>query len=144
MFFFHRSSHHPWQGQWEDSDSKDESELSDSELDVDFVTAWLVIRCWDHNAPGTSSFVWRKRENKPRHFSFTAAHGVKVLDLDAASRPEEIFSKFLTEELLEKIVQETNRYVHQILLLVYWLLLVWKYLFKISNFLTLLNPFLCG
>lgn len=83
-----------------------------------------MIRCWDHNAPGTSSFVWRKRENKPLHFSFTAAHGVKVLDLDAASQPVEIFSKFLTEELLEKIVQETNWYVHQILLLVYWLLLV--------------------
>ncbi|XP_063585093.1 piggyBac transposable element-derived protein 4-like [Penaeus indicus] len=97
---------------WEDSNLEDESELSNSESDIDSVSLMSVNRC-DRNAPGTSSFVWRKMENNPQRFDFTATPGVKLPNLDAASRPETIFSKFLTKELLEKIVQETNRYASQ-------------------------------
>ncbi|XP_047488440.1 piggyBac transposable element-derived protein 4-like isoform X2 [Penaeus chinensis] len=98
---------------WEDSNLEDESELSDSESDIDSVSLHMSINHCDRNAPGTSSFVWRKRENNPQCFDFTATPGVKLPDLDAASRPEEVFSKFLTKELLEKIVQETNQYASQ-------------------------------
>jgi len=105
----------------EGSDSEDESELSDCESEEDFVPlddtsldsddtlAEYVRRRKACTAPGISSFVWRKRENEPRRFDFTAAPGVKVPDLDAESTPEEVFRQFLTQELLEKIVQETNR-----------------------------------
>lgn len=82
--------------------------LNKTSIDSDENLAEYVRCCWDCNAPGASSFDWRMRENDPWHFDFTAALGVKVPDLDAASRPEEVFSKFLTEELLEKTAQETN------------------------------------
>lgn len=93
---------------WEGSDSEDESELSDCESEEDFVPlddtsldsdenlAEYVRRRRARTAPGISSFVWRKRENEPRRFDFTAAPGVKVPDLDAESTPEEVFRQFLT------------------------------------------------
>ncbi|XP_047494036.1 uncharacterized protein LOC125042447 [Penaeus chinensis] len=104
---------------WEDNN---ESELSGSESEDDFVPltdmsidsgenlAEHVRRRWDSNAPNTSFFVWRKRENDPRCCDFL---GVKVPDPNVASRPEEVLSKFLTEELLENIAKEMNRYVVQ-------------------------------
>jgi len=122
--FFSNSSTDPHFGDdsdWEGSDSEDESELSDCESEEDFVPlddtsldsdenlAEYVRRRRARTAPGISSFVWRKRENEPRRFDFTAAPGVKVPDLDAESTPEEVFRQFLMQELLEKIVQETNR-----------------------------------
>jgi len=79
--------------------------LDDTSLDSDENLAEYVRRRRARTAPGISSFVWRKRENEPRRFDFTAAPGVKVPDLDAESTPEEVFRQFLTQELLEKIVQ---------------------------------------
>lgn len=65
--------------EWEDKDSKDESDLpddgfvprDDTSLDSDENLTDYVRRRWDRNAPGTSSFTWRKRENYPRRFEFT-------------------------------------------------------------------------
>nr|XP_027233981.1 piggyBac transposable element-derived protein 4-like [Penaeus vannamei] len=113
----HSDPHFGDDSDWEGSDSKDESELSDCESEEDFVPlddtsldydenlAEYVRRRWARTAPGISSFVWRKRENEPRRFDFTTAPGVKVPDLDAESTPEEVFRQFLMQELLEKIVQ---------------------------------------
>ncbi|ROT79230.1 piggyBac transposase Uribo2 [Penaeus vannamei] len=107
----HSDPHFGDDSDWEGSDSKDESELSDCESEEDFVPlddtsldydenlAEYVRRRWARTAPGISSFVWRKRENEPRRFDFTTAPGVKVPDLDAESTPEEVFRQFLMQEL---------------------------------------------
>lgn len=99
--------------EWDSSDSDTESELSDSESDnnsveeLDEPLATYARHQQDCNAP-SNSFVWRKKENVPQYFDFSASPGVKVPDLDKTSWPYEIFNKFLTEELLEKIAEETN------------------------------------
>ena len=61
------------------------------------------------NATGTEGFVWRKKENVPRRHGFRAAPGVKEAHLCKESTPLDIFSCFLTDELLATIVEETNR-----------------------------------
>lgn len=61
------------------------------------------------NYPGTQKFVWQKLENIPRQFGFSRHPGVNIPDMDKESSPLTIFSNFITDELLELLVQESNR-----------------------------------
>lgn len=62
----------------------------------------------EHNSPGTPSFVWTERENFVRCHCLEGNPGVHA-QLDEFSSPLEIITSFFTEELLQKIVDETNR-----------------------------------
>lgn len=79
--------------------------------------AECVRRRRGRTTPGTSPSVWRKRKNDPtaRRLDVTAAPGAKVPELDAASE------KYLTEGLLEKVVQETSNNATRLLVEIIYL-----------------------
>lgn len=79
--------------------------------------AECVRRRRGRTTPGTSPYVWRKRKNDPtaRRLDVTAAPGAKVPELDAASE------KYLTEGLLEKVVQETSNIATRLLVEIIYL-----------------------
>ena len=89
-------------GEWSDSDawessSSDESEFSDDDVPSD-VRTWCVIDCGtEHVAP-------------PR-FPYTGTPGLKV-DVEE-DNPLAYLQLFMTDEVIEKIVVETNRYQQQ-------------------------------
>ena len=81
---------------WQSSSSDAESDISDDPVPSD-VRTWCAIDCGDdHVAP-------------PR-FPFTGAPGIKV---DVDDNPLEYLQLFLTAEVIDKIVIETNRYQEQ-------------------------------
>lgn len=58
--------------------------------------------------------VWGPCKDIPRNFQFSGQHGLKVNHLDL-SEPYNIYKQFLTDEILDKIVVETNRYASHII-----------------------------
>ena len=71
------------------------------------LASWVAGRApVARNAPGTSQFRWRKKENIPQCYGFAGQPGVKVDHL-------EIFSCFFTPELWSLMEEETNRYAGQ-------------------------------
>ncbi|XP_042892019.1 piggyBac transposable element-derived protein 4-like [Penaeus japonicus] len=100
----------------EDSDNSTSSEdeldyvsQADTTLDSDEPLSTFATKVWRRNEPGTPNFVWRKRDNVPKRFGFAGSPGVKA-DLDETSSPLEIFQCFFTDDLLQHIIRETNRY----------------------------------
>ena len=64
------------------------------------LASWVAGRApVARNAPGTSQFRWRKKENIPQCYGFAGQPGVKVDHLTSNSSPLEIFSCFFTPEL---------------------------------------------
>jgi len=100
----------------------------DSTFDSDEPLSVHVNKTWNSNAPGTPDFRWRRRENVPRKYSFSGTPGVKV-DLAEDSSPLAVYREFITDELIDFIVEETNRYVEliRIAFLLYTLLLLFRY-----------------
>ncbi|ROT78870.1 putative piggyBac transposable element-derived protein 4 [Penaeus vannamei] len=70
-------------------------------------------RLRERNSPGQPGFRWRKKENVPTRYGFRAQPGVNTPGVDSDSSPLELFSFFFTEELMDMIVRETNRYHRQ-------------------------------
>lgn len=110
------------------SDSSDDASDSDSELS--FVSrlgsikdsddqSTFEMRAWDPNAPGLPAFVWQKKENVVKQSEFLAHPRVNIIDLHQGSTAFEIYSHFVTPELMDHLVHETNRY--NIFLLLYLL-----------------------
>lgn len=62
--------------------------------------------------PHEHKIKWKHRDLEPIVHKFKGIPGIKV-DLDDQSRPLDIFKSFFNDELLELVVEETNRYVHQ-------------------------------
>ncbi|XP_042875839.1 piggyBac transposable element-derived protein 4-like [Penaeus japonicus] len=100
----------------EDSDigpsSEDELDYvsqADTTLDSDEPLSTFVTKVWRRNEPGSPNFVWRKKDNVSKRFGFAGSPGVKA-DLDETSSPLEIFQCFFTDDLLQHIIRETNRY----------------------------------
>lgn len=58
-----------------------------------------------------SAFEWRAEENVPRRVEFSAHPGVNAAHLHRKSTPFQIYSHFVTPELMDHFVRETNRYV---------------------------------
>lgn len=87
-----------WKGRFTSSSSDDSS---DSELEA---------KMQGKHTSEQPVFVWQKKENVPKRFSFCARPGVNVSDLHQGSTPFEIYSHFFTPELMDCLVQETNRY----------------------------------
>ncbi|XP_063595966.1 uncharacterized protein LOC134772780 [Penaeus indicus] len=77
---------------------------SDSELEA---------RMQERHASEQPMFVWQRKTNVPKRFRFCARPVVNVRDLHQGSTPFEIYSHFITPELMDCLVQETNRYYHQ-------------------------------
>ncbi|XP_042876341.1 piggyBac transposable element-derived protein 4-like [Penaeus japonicus] len=67
----------------------------------------------DFVLPTPAGFKWQKRENVPKRFRFTGRPGVNVPDLNGESEPSVFFSQFFTDELLEILVQQTNRHLRE-------------------------------
>ncbi|XP_042856522.1 piggyBac transposable element-derived protein 4-like [Penaeus japonicus] len=100
----------------DDDDDWDELEYVsalDSSVDSDQPLSVTLERLAKVNAPGTSRFEWKKKENVPRRFAFAGRPGVKLDYLSAESSAKDIFDSFFTEQLWEKMVEETNRYADQ-------------------------------
>ncbi|XP_042891946.1 piggyBac transposable element-derived protein 4-like isoform X3 [Penaeus japonicus] len=104
------------------SDSSDDASDSDSELS--FVSqlgsikdsdeqSTFEMRAWDPNAPGLPAFVWQKKENVVKQSEFLAHPRVNIIDLHQGSTAFEIYSHFVTPELMDHLVHETNRYYYQ-------------------------------
>ncbi|KAJ8936254.1 hypothetical protein NQ314_012441, partial [Rhamnusium bicolor] len=73
----------------------------------------------DHSSPREDEVpgeadAWGPCENFPRNFQFSGQHGLKVNHLDL-SQPYDIYKQFLTNEILDKIVLETNRYASHLI-----------------------------
>ncbi|ROT77905.1 PiggyBac transposable element-derived protein 4 [Penaeus vannamei] len=99
------------------SDSGDDSDLDyvshDTSLDEDEPLSAYARRLRERNSPGQPGFRWRKKENVPTRYGFRAQPGVNTPGVDSDSSPLELFSLFFTEELMDMIVRETNRYHRQ-------------------------------
>ncbi|XP_069992303.1 piggyBac transposable element-derived protein 4-like [Penaeus vannamei] len=98
------------------SDSGDDSELDfvshDTTLDSDESLSAYAQRLRERNCPGQPGFRWRK-ENVPKRFDFRAQPGVNTPGVDSDSSPLELFTLLFTDELIDVIVRETNRYHRQ-------------------------------
>ncbi|KAJ8930925.1 hypothetical protein NQ314_016224 [Rhamnusium bicolor] len=73
----------------------------------------------DHSSPREDEVpgeadAWGPCEDFPRNFQFSGQHGLKVNHLDL-SQPYDIYKQFLTNEILDKIVLETNRYASHLI-----------------------------
>lgn len=70
---------------------------------------------YSYHLDESSRQQWFSDGWKPRDIPFTGQPGPTALlaDLGPDSKPVEYFEKFLTDELLEMLVVETNRYAEQ-------------------------------
>lgn len=119
-----------------DCESEEEFVPLDTSLDSD-ENITKYVKC--HRArttPGISSFVWRKWENEPRSFNFTAAPGVKVPDpgcwIKLCRGLREVPDRgTLRKDRSRDKSENTSSNVT--------CLMVWKYIFTISPALALAN-----
>ena len=97
------------------STTLDSSVPTDDTMDSNAPLArWVAGRApAARNAPGTSQFKWRKRENVPQCYGFAGQPGVKADHLTSNSSALEIFSVFFTPELWSLMEEETNKYAGQ-------------------------------
>lgn len=56
-------------------------------------------------------FEWRREENVPKQFRFSGHPGVNCDRLHRESSPFKAYSCFITSEVMDLLVKETNRYV---------------------------------
>ncbi|KAM9305546.1 piggyBac transposable element-derived protein 4-like [Gastrophryne carolinensis] len=87
-----------WQDSSSDSDTDQRSESDDSAPDLSDVRTWCPIDCGMDEVP-------------PPRFPFTGSPGMKV-DVEH-NDPLAYLKLFLTDDVIEKIVTETNRYNEQ-------------------------------
>lgn len=88
-----------------DSDDNSDNEEDNGEVDEDF----------SHKIPDVAEDLatgWKSKITKPRLNAFSAVAGMLV-DMPAEVSTKICFDQFFTEDMLEKICEETNRYAEQ-------------------------------
>ncbi|XP_072382234.1 uncharacterized protein [Diabrotica undecimpunctata] len=95
----------------EESDVEPSSQNSDEEVDA--VTARSDNEIFMQNR-GKESDTWSACEHIPVSFQFSGQSGV-IVDTINLAKPCDIFRQFVTDEVLDVIVSETNRFAEQYL-----------------------------
>ncbi|CAH2004236.1 unnamed protein product [Acanthoscelides obtectus] len=83
-----------------------ESEHEDLNSDIDDNTGYVT------SSANPTFHNWGPCENDPNDFGFSGQSGLKLSDMDLSS-PYAIFRQFITDEILDIMVQETNRYASE-------------------------------
>lgn len=117
-YYFSSSESEPFQDSGDSYKPSDDEAESESALSVASSIA-SDGEIGDHSSSGKAEVpdaadVWGPCKDFPRNFQFSGQHGLKVNHLDL-SQPYDIYKQFLTNEILDKIVLETNRYAFHLI-----------------------------
>jgi len=96
----------------EDDDDEQEEVEEDEATDVEGDGGEFVVDEEIAQLTGGASFTWNRVSHPPHRHMFTGRPGVRV-PLQDPDDPLEIFNRFVTDEMIDNIVVETNRRARQ-------------------------------